>query len=160
MKKLSGNWKALMLILVLIIVANIVFLCQPVFGTYKGSEKIDQYGLVLDSELKFNDGFVSMSTKRTYPTETYYKYSIGTYERYGNRIFCIVHSVNDPSDSHIYLGESQYERNSIFSISSGDVVYTSVGAIFLQVFLGGLETVVLVRFICLLKKRNAKMKEE
>ena len=159
MKMLFKNWKFSIFALILIVVLNIVFLCQPVFGTYRGVEKYENYGASFNIELKFSNGFVSMSEKRNYPGDIYYQYNIGTYERYGDKIFCIVHRVNDPSSSHIYLDERSYTRDSVFSLSSGEGEYTSIGAVVLQIAYSIAEIVFLIRFVSQFRDRNIIKKE-
>ena len=159
MKKLLKNWKFSIIVLVLIVIFNIVFLCQPVFGTYRGTTKYSGwYGEHYETKLQFDDGYVQVVYSRNYNGEQRVANSIGIYQRVDDKII-IISFLTNPNESDLDTRKSIFTRNSVFSLSYGDNAYTSAGAVVLQIVFSIAEIVFLVRFVFQLKRRNIIKKE-
>ncbi len=159
MKKLFKNWKFSIIVLVLIVIFNIVFLCQPVFGTYRGTTTYSGwYSKNYETKLQFDDGYAQVVYSMNYNGKQQVSNNIGIYQRVDDKII-IISFLTNPDESDLDTRKRIFTRNSVFSLSSGDNVYTSAGAVVLQIVFSIAEIVFLVRFVSQLKRRNIIKKE-
>ena len=153
MKTLFKNWKFSIFTLIVLVVLNIVFLCQPVFGTYRGTTTYSGwYSENYGTKLQFDDGYAQVVYSRNYNGEQQVANNIGIYQRVDDKIIIISFFTN-PGES-LDTRKRIFTRNSVFSLSYGENVYTSAGAVVLQIAFSIAEIVFLVRFVTQLKSRN------
>lgn len=165
-KKVLKNWKFSFLIFLVFVVLNIILLCQPVVGTYRGITEPQGSSYYSDSyytKIKFNNsGFVSIEHYKDEETSSIYA---GIYQSIdsddGNyiRIFAFDCTYFNSNSSYAVTPARQsYTRNSVFSISSNDNTYTSGLAVFLQMLFITIEFIFLIRFIFQAKQAKIESK--
>lgn len=159
MKKIFTHWKFSIFTLIVLVVLNIVFLCQPVFGTYRGTTKYSGwYGENYETKLQFDDGYAQVVYSRNYNGKQHVANNIGIYQRVDDKII-IISFLTNPDERDLDTRKRIFTRNSVFSLSSGDNVYTSAGAVVLQIVFSIAEIVFLVRFVSQIKDKNKTEKE-
>lgn len=161
MKKLFINWQFSILIFVLVVILNIIFLCQPVVGSYKGITKDSgsYYSEAYDTRLSFNNGVATVTYTRNYYNEKPIAYNVGVYQRIDNQIIIITFSMN-PNESDLDMRKRVFTRESVFTLSFDDNKYTSAISIFLQLGFVTLELVFLIRFVLQLKNERLINKDK
>lgn len=150
MKKLLSNWIFSIFTLIFIVILNIVFLCQPVFGTYDGEFKND-WGYDYDVSISFDNRVATIQNSYVSGGQ---KIELGLYYVYSNSIEIMAFS--HYTSTTVEYRRINLTRNSVFSMYWGEAegeLY-STGAIWLQVGLAIFELVFLFRFISQFKNRN------
>lgn len=152
MKKLFINWKFSISVFIVVVILNIIFLCQPVVGSYKGITKDSgsYYSETYDTNLSFNNGVATVTYTRNLNNEKTTAYNVGCYQRIDNQIIIITFLTN-PNESDLDMRKRVFTRESVFTLSSGYNKYTSTISVFLQLGFVTLELVFLIRFVLQLK---------
>ena len=159
LKKCLNNWKFSATVLVMSVILNIVLLCQPVFGTYRGVTEYKYSGMYYSSSetyqttLSFNGGCATVNYRKEGKTA----YNAGVYQKIGNEIVIITSLTNPNGGSNLETRRRVFTRDSVFTLSQGENQYTSSGAIFAQIILAISELVFLIRVILQLKLKKAEM---
>lgn len=155
MKKLLLNWKFSIFVFIVVAILNIVFLCQPVVGTYKGVTKYSGfYSYAYDTSLSFNNGVATVSYRNYIQTS----YNVGLYQRIDNQII-IITCLADPNEN-LDMRKRVFTRESVFKLSDGDNKYNSTIAVLLQLGFVIIESVFLIRFILQLKDERLINKDK
>ena len=154
-KKCLNNWKFSAIILVVSVILNIIFLCQPVFGTYRGdtkyrayingSEKSETYQTILS----FNGGCATVNYTKGDTTS----YNVGVYQKIENEIV-IITSLTYPEGVSLDTRRRFFTRESVFVLSQGENQYISGSAISTQTILTIIDLVFVIRVISQLKPKK------
>ncbi|MBQ4511220.1 MAG: hypothetical protein II984_10885 [Clostridia bacterium] len=153
-------------ILIVAVILNIIFLCQPVVGTYSGVTKYGSsyYTSSFNTKLEFKRGYVYGSNSQNGETENY----VGLYQRVkskndDNKTVDKIVLISFPTNSYsssVSTYKDTFIRRSVFTLSKGDNTYTSATAVFLQIFFCCLEITFLIRFISQYKSEKASVKSD
>lgn len=151
-KNLLKNSKFSIVVLITTVILNIIFLCQPVVGTYSGVTKYkDSYFTnSYNTRLEFKNGCVYETNSKNGESEYY----VGLYQRVKSinddetvdKIVIISFPTNSYSSSTSTYKDT-FIRRSVFTLSKGNNIYTSASAIFLQILFCCLEITFLIRFV-------------
>ncbi|MBQ3572019.1 MAG: hypothetical protein IJA15_04245 [Clostridia bacterium] len=159
MKKMFKNWKFSIIVLLLIVIFNIVFLCQPVYGIYRGTTTYSGwYSESYETKIQFDDGYAQVVYSRNYNGKQQVANNVGIYQRVDDKII-IISFLTNPDESDLDTRKRIFTRNSVFSLSNGENIYTSKGSVFLQIGFAIVEIILLVRFVVQFKSRNTIKKE-
>ena len=147
MRKIFGNLRVLAVILALLLVVNIIFLCQPVFGTYTGvSDYTAYYGSGDDylTKMTFNGGCVNITFTKGDRIET----EAGVYQKVGDKIAMI--TFDTAAEHKVTTHERTCVRKSVFVLEyviysdAAGVNLISAYAVWMQIALGVAELAALM----------------
>lgn len=148
LRKIFSNLRVLAVILALLLVVNIIFLCQPVFGTYTGvSDYTAYYGSGDDylTKMTFNGGCVNITFTKGDRIET----EAGVYQKVGDKIAMITFDT-DAGHQVKTTHNRTCVRKSVFVLEYGrysdsaGVNLISAYAVWMQIALGVAELAALV----------------
>ncbi len=150
-KQIRGDWKFSCGLLILLVIFNIVFLCQPTFGKYTGTIRYNSYPYGSESyqtEIDFKGGCVCVAFTRHGDTA----HEAGIYQKIEDKIVLITFYTNPTHQQETH--KRIYTRDSVFALSSEETVFTSTSAILLQIALSIVELIVFSRFVWQFATRN------
>ena len=122
MKKLNRKSITTIAVFAVILVLNVVMLCLPAFGAYKGSVKSDSVTTTYTLEYKGNSEIKCTTAIKS-----------GSSESKNSTTYDVKYNATDKRWESKNLGLKISERKSVFAHNYGDVKVTSTLAIVMQV---------------------------